>query len=78
MLNLMNNLYELLLKEREDFDISHLETLKEEQIKREKQKEQDLQERRLVQAKLGQRIERDEKLPRRHRWPCECRACNKK
>ena len=70
----MNNLYELLLKEREDFDISHLETLKEEQIEREKEK----QERRLVQAKLGQRIERDEKLPRRHRWPCECRACNKK
>ena len=70
----MNNLYELLLKEREDFDISHLETLKEEQIERKKEK----QERRLVQAKLGQRIERDEKLPRRHRWPCECRACNKK
>ena len=74
----MNNLYELLLKEREDFDISHLETLKEEQIEREKQKEQEKQERRLVQAKLGQKIERDEKLPRRHRWPCECRACNKK
>jgi hypothetical protein len=74
----MNNLYELLLKQREDFDISHLKKLKKEQFEKEKQKEQELQERRLAQAKLGQKLERDEKIPRRHRWPCECRACNKK
>ena len=73
----MSNLYELLLQKRKDFDISHLETLKKEKSERDEQKELELNERRLIQVKLGQRLEKDEKLPRRHRWPCECRACHK-
>ena len=73
----MSNLYELLLQKRKDFDISHLETLKKEQSERDEQKELELNERRLIQVKLGQRLEKDEKLPRRHRLPCECRACHK-
>ena len=74
MLNLMNKIIAF----KGTWRFWYITNLKEEQIEREKQREKEKQERRLVQAKLGQRLERDEKLPRRHRWPCECRACRQK